>query len=1039
MGAPLDIRVLGELAISRGGKAVVLPASKKTRALFGYLVVAGPVPQPRSRLCELFWDGPDDPRAALRWSLSKIRPLIDEPNVRRLLADREHVTFEAAGAAIDLSAVASDEREIARSSVESLQEAAALFRGELLEGLDLPDCYRFHEWCIARREAARRIRGNILATLVDRLSDRPETALGYARARVAMDPLDEVGHLATMKLLVRVGRPREALQQYDNCKRIVRAQLGRDPSRELEAARAAIGRLAGSTPPSMQRRPPLSPSVEGRPERPEATPDWPSSAEPNQPPQSRRLLVGRTVERATIAAALCDAAAGASDRVLLLAGEPGIGKTRLLGELADQAGAHGGTALFGRGFEAEMIRPYAVWIDVLRSASLEGLDEGLRGVLAPLLPELGATHGDADRNRLFDAVAKLLKRSATGRPLVVAIDDVQWLDEASSGLLHYLSRTLARTGVLIACAARTAEVDANGPVQALLRGLTREGRLARIDLAPLGEEATRELVQSVAAEADARRIFADGGGNPLFTLELARASLQDDAAASPSLDGLIAERLSRLDERATDLLPWAAALGHAFSIDTLATLAARSAADLLAALQELERHGVFRVAESTGGVGYDFAHDLVRRAAYRAMSEPRRLWVHLHVARTLEAASDPEGALASDIAHHAALAGDSAMASRAYVAAGERCLRLFAYADANRLAARGLQHVDRLPTEDGIRRRLALLAIQVHSSQWLRRPQQLEAQVSRVAAVARERKLHTEVSRAYYLLSQMHNLCGDFASAGALTLEAAEYAARSTDVETRRHQLANTGFCLALIERDLPRAEAFLQDAEAIGGTPPARTRQEISVGLGLVHAYAGRDHLAVPLLERGAELAAAEGEHWQEAQALMRVARLHLEAGRPREAVARCAALAPLVAKLSEGSEAPFVEALQALARVALGDADARAAAEVALQGLRAVDSQGHVAYVLNALAAHDAVAGRAAQALQAAQDALRCAEAVGQRNEAVVARARLAILALGRGERPEALRWLGGCSAGQVELSARARAAVAEASARIGEPPAR
>src|SRR5258708_30561029 len=118
MPLPLEIRVLGELELLRGGKTVPLPASKKTRALLGYLVVASARPQPRQRLCELFWDGPDDPRAALRWSLSKIRPLVDDSKATRLVADREHVTFEPRAAAIDLASAAENLGPLADAPID---------------------------------------------------------------------------------------------------------------------------------------------------------------------------------------------------------------------------------------------------------------------------------------------------------------------------------------------------------------------------------------------------------------------------------------------------------------------------------------------------------------------------------------------------------------------------------------------------------------------------------------------------------------------------------------------------------------------------------------------------------------------------------------------------------------------------------------------------------------------------------------------------------------------------------------------------------
>ncbi len=1011
--APPEIRILGELEIARRGKVTPLPASRKTRALLGYLVMAGSHPQPRQRLCELFWDGPDDPRAALRWSLTKIRPLLDDDHATRLMADREHVSFVAHGATLDLDAVRGCIGSVADAPLATLRAAAGRFRGELLEGLDLPDCYRYHEWCVAEREAARRLRGSILAALAHRLAAHPEEALAHARERVTIDPLAEAGHIVVMQLLGRLGRPRDALKQYESCRRVLEAQLGRAPSPELEAARSALGRVS--------------------------TPAVVDVAEARQVVSATvNSLCGRLEERAMIAEAIRAAAEGQAHPMLLFAGEPGIGKTRLLGEVADQATALGGETLVGRAFEAEMVRPYGPWIDLLRSAGSRETDGAIRSDLAPLLPELGATRAEMDRNRLFDAVGKLLLSRASQALLVVLIDDVQWLDEASVALLHYVTRSLGGSRVLVACGARAAEIDANVPVRALIRALIRERRLTRIDLNPLDADATMELVRTVDGHVDAAQVFADGGGNPLFSLELTRSLARGDATATTqSLDGLISERLSRLGDRATDLLPWAAALGHAFTLDTLATLTSLSVQDLLGAAEELERHRVLRVASSShGSIGYDFAHDLVRRTAYRAMSEPRRRWVHLQIARTLGATPDPQGSLAGDIAHHAAMGGDSELAARAYVTAAERSLRLYAYADAGKLAASGLQHVDRLSPEVAVRPRLALLAVQVNSGQWRRRSHELEAELSSVAVAAREQGMHAEVSRSFYLMSFVQHERGNFAGASARSLQALQ-AGRAADAETTQAQLANTGRCLVLVERDVAHAEACLTEARSFGPSMTRRTSYEMAFGMGLLHTFKGEYDEAGPLLETAASLAAAESDHWGHAVALIRVARLALDAGRPRDVVSRCVALEPLVAKLAEGTEEPFVAVLLALARVELVEDGSLGAVDTALARLRAADSKAHLAYALDVLAGLDLSAGRPDAAGRAAGEALSAAEAVGQKSEAVVARSLLARIAFGRGDTKKARALLEGCTsdlASPLAVSARARLAVSRAAEEIG-----
>ena len=151
-GPGLGIRLLGELQLLVRGKPVTLPPSRKTRALLGYLVTTGS-PQPRERLCDLLWDGPDDPRAALRWSLAKLRPLLDDTGATRLVTDRERVAFVPHEAEVDILSVSAGwAGSIKSASTSDLEALAARFTGEFLEGLDLPACFRFHEWCTAERE-----------------------------------------------------------------------------------------------------------------------------------------------------------------------------------------------------------------------------------------------------------------------------------------------------------------------------------------------------------------------------------------------------------------------------------------------------------------------------------------------------------------------------------------------------------------------------------------------------------------------------------------------------------------------------------------------------------------------------------------------------------------------------------------------------------------------------------------------------------------------------------------------------------------------
>ena len=172
----LDLRVLGPLEIWRAGTRQTLPRSKKTRALLAYLALTGK-PHFRDRLCDLFWDLTDDPRGALRWSLSRLRRAIDwdEP---RITTTREEIALNTAGMRIDATELSHCvQRDVREATTEELEALASLPRGAFLEGLELAELMDFSAWCVGQRERLRDEHCTVLAELVSRLIDDPPRAL----------------------------------------------------------------------------------------------------------------------------------------------------------------------------------------------------------------------------------------------------------------------------------------------------------------------------------------------------------------------------------------------------------------------------------------------------------------------------------------------------------------------------------------------------------------------------------------------------------------------------------------------------------------------------------------------------------------------------------------------------------------------------------------------------------------------------------------------------------------------------------------------
>jgi DNA-binding SARP family transcriptional activator/alpha-beta hydrolase superfamily lysophospholipase len=240
--------VLGPLAVTSGGESLALPKSRKTRALLAYVALAsGPVR--RDRLCELFWEAPDDPRGSLRWSLSKLRPVANADGIERLAADADAVVWTAPEA-LDLHAVeAASTAGFGGLALKRLKELAALFRGELAEGLDLPEHDVFQRWLTAERERARSLRASLLSTLIARLEGKPGDALPYAGTLAELEPYEESVHLRLMTLHRRLGREKQARQAYDAGVRTLR-EIGR-PTAALDAAwRASSSKRSTGEPPT---------------------------------------------------------------------------------------------------------------------------------------------------------------------------------------------------------------------------------------------------------------------------------------------------------------------------------------------------------------------------------------------------------------------------------------------------------------------------------------------------------------------------------------------------------------------------------------------------------------------------------------------------------------------------------------------------------------------------------------------------------------------------------------------------------------------
>ncbi|MFO1113091.1 MAG: BTAD domain-containing putative transcriptional regulator [Rhodospirillales bacterium] len=251
--AALQVRLLGPLAISRDGTPVALPASRKVRALFAYLALA-PHQVTRSRLCELLWDVPNDPRGELRWCLSKIRRLVDQPGRRRLDAHADTVKLDLGDCHVDAAEITRATGEgLAILPVERLRALAALFAGDLLDGLEIDRNPAFNTWLLAQRRRFRDCHTAIREHLAARVGG--EEVFRHLDTWLQLAPFDLRVHKALLDALARHGRIREGEEHLAATTRLFEAE-GLDTGPLRTAWGSARARSASRTRP---RRPAVRP------------------------------------------------------------------------------------------------------------------------------------------------------------------------------------------------------------------------------------------------------------------------------------------------------------------------------------------------------------------------------------------------------------------------------------------------------------------------------------------------------------------------------------------------------------------------------------------------------------------------------------------------------------------------------------------------------------------------------------------------------------------------------------------------------------
>ena len=729
----LEIALLGRPEVRWQGQPVTF-RTRKALALLACLA-AEPGPHRRDDLAVLLW--PESEPAQARATLQHLRQALpDSTDPPLLAADRDALSLtRRPGLALDLDLLAEADRRLRADKAARpadlqpvLEAAAAAYRGEFMQSFALSDVPAFDHWVQSQQPAWRERAAAVFEALLQaqvEAGDRTR-ALATARAWAAADRLSDAAARWQMQLLLALGQPAEALRLFEAHSAALQRELQAPPDPALSALAERIRRQGGAAPAPG----PAGASATAKPAAQAAAP----------PLMGVQPLVGRASEFANLVSLMHTFRSGRPQAVLI-AGEAGIGKSRLAREFLASALAEGLEVWEARAFESVGHVPYQVVLDALRArverenAPDDLLADVWLAELSRLLPELRERYpdlppplsiGEAEAQaRLFEAVARLVHALTARGPVVFFVDDLQWADAASLDLLLYLARQAAERGsrLLLLLAARAEDLPA---LAAWLDALGRALPVTRLALGTLTLAHTQQWVQAMAGYAAAAppeallpalRVFsewlhAETGGQPFFITETLRAMREQGLIGRPPAE----RELSADRDAAIDVLAAAAIAGD--------PAAARAALGLPAGVRDIVRTRTQRLSPAAAEllaagavIGQAATFEALRAVA--ALDEPAALraldeLLAAHLLQEIDA--EPETrylithdkiravtyagatsarrrafhrrvfetlsagsapAAAADLAYHALAAGLSAEGARWSVAAGDQAMSVF--------------------------------------------------------------------------------------------------------------------------------------------------------------------------------------------------------------------------------------------------------------------------------------------------------------------------------------------------------------------------
>lgn len=673
---PISLSLLGVPQLKVDEHLVRLPYLK-AEVLFYYLAVTSQ-PHSRAALAALLWSKSPEPQArnSLRNAVYSVRKGLAQANP--LLVERDTIYLNPAMVQLDLAQFQTILEHPPDTTI--LAKTLALWRGPFLDGLHLPDTPAFEEWLVEQRLKYEALYCQGLFDLSQRFT--ADKHLPQAQQTIekllAIDPLNEAGHQHLMRLYMQTGNRAAALRQYETLRVKLREELGVDPDPVIQTLHLELLQAEDISPQQIS----LS--------------DLPAK------PIGRYKFVGRKREMGLLSKIYQSSLPNGPACLVMLEGEPGIGKTRLAGEwLArlDQT-----NILTTRCFEAEQVIPFQPWIDLIRTTLKQtplpqlGLPEVWLTELAHLAPEIRLQRPDLEpsptsdpelaRGRIIQAIYHWLETLCRSKPLCIFIDDWQWLDQASLTLLRYIFRPQQSSQLPLLILGAQRETQTMPDWSPFKTVLARDNILHQIKLYRLSLSEVAVLAQSTAlpkniqTDTFLQRLLAETEGNPLFITEflqtLTPADLKaDDWPIPQTIQAVIQNRLARLSDSAYQLLTAAAVIGRIFTDTLLQQISNLSLATILQALDETVAANL--IAEQANA--YDFTHDKIRAVLLDSLTQSHRRHFHLQIAAALEATLSNDFGLLS---YHFEMGGDILRARNYGLQAARQTVELYADEDALR-------------------------------------------------------------------------------------------------------------------------------------------------------------------------------------------------------------------------------------------------------------------------------------------------------------------------------------------------------------------